>query len=122
MSVPASTVRSMEITTAQTGVQTSLSDLGTPLVDVTFVVVDLETTGGRPEAEGHGAGQDPGRNGGAPAGLRESGAMERRTAIHDTLEVAASATRASGGAGPVTGPTARVPPVTGPATTAAAAS
>lgn len=52
MSVPASTVRSMEITTAQTGVQTSLSDLGTPLVDVTFVVVDLETTGGRPEAEG----------------------------------------------------------------------
>lgn len=34
------------------GVQTSLGDLGTPLADVTFVVVDLETTGGRPEAEG----------------------------------------------------------------------
>ena len=29
-------------------VQTSLDDLGTPLADVTFCVVDLETTGGRP--------------------------------------------------------------------------
>lgn len=34
------------------GVQGSLDELGTPLSDVTFVVVDLETTGGRPEAEG----------------------------------------------------------------------
>lgn len=30
------------------GVQGTLDDLGTPLVDVTFVVVDLETTGGSP--------------------------------------------------------------------------
>ena len=30
------------------GVQTSLDELGTPLVDITFVVVDLETTGGSP--------------------------------------------------------------------------
>ena len=29
-------------------VQLSLDDLGTPLCDVTFVVVDLETTGGKP--------------------------------------------------------------------------
>ncbi|MFD0851720.1 exonuclease domain-containing protein, partial [Actinomadura adrarensis] len=29
-------------------VQGTLDDLGTPLVDVTFVVVDLETTGGSP--------------------------------------------------------------------------
>ena len=29
------------------GVQTSLADLGTPLREVTFCVVDLETTGGR---------------------------------------------------------------------------
>lgn len=34
------------------GVQASFDDLGTPLSEVTFVVVDLETTGGRPEAEG----------------------------------------------------------------------
>jgi DNA polymerase III subunit epsilon len=31
-----------------TAVQATLDDLGTPLVDVTFVVVDLETTGGSP--------------------------------------------------------------------------
>jgi DNA polymerase-3 subunit epsilon len=30
-------------------VQGTLDDLGTPLVDVTFVIVDLETTGGSPE-------------------------------------------------------------------------
>ena len=29
-------------------VQGTLDDLGTPLSDVTFVVVDLETTGGSP--------------------------------------------------------------------------
>ena len=33
-------------------VQTSLSDLGTPLSDVTFVIVDLETTGGAPAEAG----------------------------------------------------------------------
>jgi DNA polymerase-3 subunit epsilon len=32
----------------QHGVQGTLDDLGTPLVEVTFVVVDLETTGGSP--------------------------------------------------------------------------
>ena len=32
---------------ATTAVQTTLDDLGTPLRDVTFCVVDLETTGGR---------------------------------------------------------------------------
>ena len=32
--------------------QASLDDLGTPLADVTFVVVDLETTGGSPERSG----------------------------------------------------------------------
>lgn len=31
--------------------QTSLDDLGTPLVDTTFVVVDLETTGGSPGSD-----------------------------------------------------------------------
>ena len=30
-------------------VQRSFDDLGTPLREVTFCVVDLETTGGRPE-------------------------------------------------------------------------
>ena len=34
------------------GVQSSFSDLGTPLSDVTFVVVDLETTGGAPVEAG----------------------------------------------------------------------
>ena len=34
------------------GVQTSFSDLGTALADVTFVVVDLETTGGSPSDAG----------------------------------------------------------------------
>ncbi len=33
------------------GVQLSLDDLGTPLVDVEFVVLDLETTGGSPAAD-----------------------------------------------------------------------
>ncbi len=33
-------------------VQTTLADLGTPLSDVTFVVVDLETTGGSPTEAG----------------------------------------------------------------------
>ncbi len=33
-------------------VQTSLDDLGTPLSDVTFVIVDLETTGGSPADAG----------------------------------------------------------------------
>ncbi|MFP5320790.1 MAG: hypothetical protein ACLGIC_02985 [Acidimicrobiia bacterium] len=28
--------------------QRSFDDLGTPLIDVTFVVLDLETTGGSP--------------------------------------------------------------------------
>lgn len=54
LSAPGRNVRLM--TTPQqltsSGVQTSLEDLGTPLSEVTFVVVDLETTGGRPEAEG----------------------------------------------------------------------
>jgi DNA polymerase-3 subunit epsilon len=31
--------------------QPSFDDLGVPLADVTFVVVDLETTGGSAEAE-----------------------------------------------------------------------
>ena len=35
---------------AAAGVQISLDELGTPLRDVTFVVVDLETTGGSPAA------------------------------------------------------------------------
>ncbi|MGZ6800647.1 MAG: exonuclease domain-containing protein, partial [Mycobacteriaceae bacterium] len=30
--------------------QLSFDELGTPLRDITFVVVDLETTGGKPEA------------------------------------------------------------------------
>lgn len=37
--------------TSRTGVQGTFADLGTPLVDVTFVVVDLETTGGSAAAE-----------------------------------------------------------------------
>jgi DNA polymerase-3 subunit epsilon len=32
------------------GVQTTFDDLGTPLAEVTFVVVDLETTGGSPQS------------------------------------------------------------------------
>lgn len=39
-------------TRVQTSVQTSLSELGTPLRDVTFVIVDLETTGGAPAEAG----------------------------------------------------------------------
>jgi len=35
-----------------TSVQTSLTDLGTPLSEVTFVIVDLETTGGAPAEAG----------------------------------------------------------------------
>jgi DNA polymerase III subunit epsilon len=34
------------------GVQTSFDEVGTPLLDVTFVVVDLETTGGSPKSCG----------------------------------------------------------------------
>jgi len=37
----------MSVTTRTAG-QRSLDDLGTPLIDVTFVVLDLETTGGSP--------------------------------------------------------------------------
>ena len=37
----------MAVTTQRDG-QRSLDDLGTPLHDVTFCVVDLETTGGSP--------------------------------------------------------------------------
>ncbi len=44
------------------GVQTSLDDIGTPLHEVTFVVVDLETTGGPP----------------AEAGITEIGAVKVR--------------------------------------------
>ncbi len=44
------------------GTQTSFADLGTPLSDVTFVVVDLETTGGAP----------------ADAGITEIGAVKVR--------------------------------------------
>ncbi|MBC6462214.1 DEDD exonuclease domain-containing protein [Actinomadura sp. HBU206391] len=45
MSVRARTLARMVI---GGGIQGTLDDLGTPLVDVTFVVVDLETTGGSP--------------------------------------------------------------------------
>lgn len=38
--------------TNPTAVQGCLDDLGTPLHDVTFVIVDLETAGGRPGAQG----------------------------------------------------------------------
>ena len=44
MSVPARTVPSMA--SDGTAVQGTLDDLGTPLIGVTFVIVDLETTGG----------------------------------------------------------------------------
>lgn len=37
--------------TIPVAVQSTFDDLGTPLVDVTFVVLDLETTGGAPAAE-----------------------------------------------------------------------
>jgi DNA polymerase-3 subunit epsilon len=37
---------------ADPGVQATIEELGTPLADVTFVVVDLETTGGAPEGCG----------------------------------------------------------------------
>ena len=47
-----SKVAPMASSTLAHGVQTSLDDLGTPLSEVTFVVVDLETAGGRPDAEG----------------------------------------------------------------------
>ena len=48
--------------TSASGTQTSFADLGTPLRDVTFVVVDLETTGGAP----------------ADAGITEIGAVKVR--------------------------------------------
>ena len=38
----------MGISQSWRGAQTSFDDLGTPLSEVTFVVVDLETTGGAP--------------------------------------------------------------------------
>jgi DNA polymerase III subunit epsilon len=38
--------------TPATSIQTSLAELGTPLRDLTFVVVDLETTGGAPAEAG----------------------------------------------------------------------
>ncbi|MFP3966249.1 DEDD exonuclease domain-containing protein [Actinomadura fulvescens] len=41
-------VQSRDRTPGGPGVQGTLDDLGTPLADVTFVVVDLETTGGSP--------------------------------------------------------------------------
>src|SRR4051812_11462978 len=41
------------ISLSQLSVQTSFDELGTPLSEVTFVLVDLETTGGSPAA-GHG--------------------------------------------------------------------
>lgn len=50
MSAPVPTVATMDSQPdiPQTGVQASFEDLGTPLRDVTFVVFDLETTGGAP--------------------------------------------------------------------------
>src|SRR5262249_10259692 len=45
LSVPARTVPSMA-SDGGPGVQGTLDDLGTPLIGVTFVIVDLETTGG----------------------------------------------------------------------------
>jgi DNA polymerase III subunit epsilon len=50
MSDPRPSVRS--VTTSATDIQLSLDDLGTPLSEVTFVVVDLETTGGKPQDAG----------------------------------------------------------------------
>ena len=39
-------------------IQGTLEDLGTPLSDVTFVVVDLETTGGSPQECGRFAAEE----------------------------------------------------------------
>lgn len=60
MSARSSSVASVSISAA--AVQASFDDLGTPLSDVTFVVVDLETTGGAP----------------ADAGITEIGAVKVR--------------------------------------------
>ncbi len=51
MSVGPVTVRAMP-STSPAAVQPSFEELGTPLRDVTFVVVDLETTGGRTQDSG----------------------------------------------------------------------
>ncbi|MGI8334076.1 DEDD exonuclease domain-containing protein [Actinomadura scrupuli] len=48
------------------GIQGTLDDLGTPLADVTFVVVDLETTGGSP----------------AESAITEIGAVKVRGGVH----------------------------------------
>jgi DNA polymerase III subunit epsilon len=48
--MPASPLASRPAAPMSTGLQTSFDDLGTPLTDVTFVVVDLETTGGSPSS------------------------------------------------------------------------
>jgi DNA polymerase III subunit epsilon len=48
LSEPVSTVAAMGVAT-EVPVQGTFDELGTPLRDVTFVVVDLETTGGAPE-------------------------------------------------------------------------
>ena len=47
-SAPGTTVGTVR--TGRTGTQVSFADMGTPLERVTFVVVDLETTGGAPSA------------------------------------------------------------------------
>src|ERR1700681_310374 len=44
--------RSVPAMTTGGGSQGTLDDLGPPLADVTFVVVDLETTGGSPATSG----------------------------------------------------------------------
>jgi DNA polymerase-3 subunit epsilon len=49
---PPRTGTAVAAATTGAAVQASFEDLGTPLSDVTFVVVDLETTGGSPAAEG----------------------------------------------------------------------
>jgi DNA polymerase-3 subunit epsilon len=63
MSVASRTVPAM---TTGGGIQGTLDDLGTPLADVTFVVVDLETTGGSP----------------AEAAITEIGAVKVRGGAH----------------------------------------
>ncbi|MGN6472554.1 MAG: DEDD exonuclease domain-containing protein [Mycobacteriales bacterium] len=46
--MPDSAVSPAPRTTPVTGVQSTFDELGTPLAEVTFVIVDLETTGGSP--------------------------------------------------------------------------
>ncbi len=52
--LPAAPVRlsAGQVPAARAGVQTTIDELGTPLHEVTFVVVDLETTGGCAEDGG----------------------------------------------------------------------